>query len=99
MYCHILAIVYISNLNRIISAKTRSKATKRDNSCIQYLSGEEYMYGIVQKIFLCSCSDNEDSCFLLIQYLEKNNYSQLCHDEITNANLDSHIIRCNLRYV
>ena len=92
-------IVYLSNFNRVISAKTRSKATKRNNSCIQYLSGEEYMYGIVQKIFLCSCSGNENSCFLLIQHLEKNICSQLCHDEITNAKLDSHIIQCNLRYV
>ena len=92
-------IVYLSNLNRLISAKTRSKATKRNNSCIQYLSGEEYMYGIVQKIFFCSCNGSKNSCFLLTQHLELNNCSQLCHDEITNAKLDNHIIQCNLRYV
>ena len=85
-------IIHLSN--RIIAAKSRSKAIRRNNSCIQYLNCENYMYGIVEKIFVC-----ENSCFILIQDLAKQNHVQLCSDDVTDAKIDNHIIACNLRYV
>lgn len=74
--------------HRVISAETRSRATKRNNSCILYRTEQQYCYGVVQKIFVIQDS-GKMKCFLLVNRLDPSPL-EVCNDQVTNANLKKH---------
>lgn len=79
--------VVIAN-HRVVSAEIRSRAIKRNNSCILYKSEEHFCYGIVQKVFvLHECETTK--CFLLVKCLDPAPL-KLCDDQVTHANLAKH---------
>ena len=72
---------------RVLLAEMRSKATKRDNSCLLYNSVGVHSYGIVQKIIVFQESATI-KCFLLLKGLEPAPL-KLCNDQLTHANLEN----------
>lgn len=74
--------------HRVVSAEMRSRATKRNNSCILYKTEQQYYYGIVQKIFVIQSSGNM-KCFLLVKCLDPSPL-EVCNDQVTHANLKKH---------
>lgn len=76
----------------IVSIASKSKATKRNNSCIWYLDTcGLYQRGICERIFgikdgLTYC------CFVTKLELTAN---QICKDRITHAQVHNHFVLCN----
>ena len=74
--------------HRVILAKSRSRATKRNNSCVYYKSEGRPHYGIVEKIIVFK-ELAVVKCFLLLKYLEPAPLL-LCNDTVTHANIQKH---------
>ena len=81
--------VVIAN-HQVVSAQMRSRAIKRNNSCILYNSEEHYCYGIVQKIIVFQDSGTM-KCFLQVNCLDPAPL-KVCDDQVTHANLKKHFI-------
>jgi len=83
--------------NCVISAKTKSRTTKRNNSCLSYIDGEgQLQRGICQKLFCLKDKPNVQFC-LVDKFMLAS--SQPCKDFVTNAQLENHLVVCEPRYV
>ena len=89
VYRHLL----LTEKDRLITSESCSRATKRNNSCVVYetcmASGDTY--GILRKLVILKDSSETEVCYGLLQRLRPANF-ELCHDPITDAKLDDHII-------
>ena len=83
--------------NCVISAKTKSRTTKRNNSCLSYIDGDgKLQRGICQKLFCFKDQPNLQFC-LVDKFMLAS--SQPCKDLVTNAQLKNHLVACEPRYV
>ena len=79
--------------NNVISSRTKSKVTKRNNSCLMYIdTGGHFQRGICEKLFILK--DQPEQQFCLITKLMSAS-SQPCKDVITKAQLHNHLVACN----
>ncbi len=81
--------LYLRDRNRVVL--TTRKCTRRNNLCISYLgrSGTD-QYGLLQHIVLI-----QDTPVAVVVLLNSAAV-RLCTDDITHADIDSHIIACSL---
>lgn len=75
----------------MVTAATRSQATKRDNSCV-IMNGGECIWGLVQKFFSFKDDDPPSYYCLLSLLLPASN--QVCNDVLTNARIVDHLVAC-----
>ena len=91
-----LEVLFYSSLHLshgiIITAHSKSKKTKRNNSGVMYAEGDTCSYGIVEKMFVFKNSSSFSYC--LITKLMPCSTLQLCTDDVTHANLQDHVIPC-----
>ena len=89
VYRHLLLV----ESDRLITSESCSRATKRNNSCVKYESGEglNSCFGILKKLVMVKDCNRTETCYALLQTLRRASF-QLCHDSITNAKLNDHII-------
>lgn len=76
--------------HRELVAETRSRSTKRNNSCLLYKSGEAHKYGVVQKI-ISFWESATVKCFVLLKRLEPASL-EVCDDQLTHANFKKHFV-------
>ena len=77
----------------MIVAETRSRAVKRNDSCVAYSSG----FGLLQKIIVLE--EPQPQCYLLIKQLTPSS-TCLSTDDVTNIELSKHFHAfCPLRFV
>ena len=82
--------------NCVISAKTKSRTTKRNNSCISYIDeGGKLQRGICQKLFCFEDQPQQQFCLVNRYTLSS---TQPCKDFVTNAQLLNHLVVCEPRY-
>ena len=84
--------LYIANHQMIVS-KTRSRAIKRNISCIQYNTEEGHSYGLVQKILTWQDSSGVN-CYLIVDKLNSAQF-KLCNDQVTSVKLEDHYAAFN----
>ena len=78
--------------NSKISASSKSKSTKRNNSCVKYRDGTgKYQRGICDRIF-----EFQDNLYFCIVMKLIPISTQICQDSITCAKLEKHLVACNL---
>ena len=81
--------------NCVISAKTKSRTTKRNNSCLSYIDTEgKLQRGICQKLFCFKDQPQQQFCLVNRFTLSS---SQPCKDIVTNAQLLNHLVVCEPR--
>ena len=88
--------LYLADKDRSISSESCCRAIKRNNSCIVYRTDEgPANYGILKNLFFLNDSSvplsPSPQCYALVQCLSPAPMV-LCHDPITQAQLNSHII-------
>ena len=88
--------LYLADKDLSISSESCCRAIKRNNSCIVYRTDEgPANYGILKKLFFLNDSSvplsPSPQCYALVQCLSPAPMV-LCHDPITQAQLNSHII-------
>ena len=89
VYRHLL----LTKEDRLITSESCSRATKRNNSCVVYKSARRsgVTCGILKKLVMLMDSNETEVCYGLLQTLRPASF-ELCHDSITGAKLDDHII-------
>jgi len=76
--------------NSTISALSKSKSTKRNNSCIKYRdSTGSFHRGLCDRIFEFNLQH-----FCIIMRLIPIS-TQICQDSVTHAKLENHLVVCN----
>ena len=84
---------HLSLPNNIISARIKSKVTKRNNSCLLYIdSAGNLQRGICEKLFILRDQTDMQFCLITKFVLTSN---QLCKDVLTKAQLHNHLIACD----
>ena len=79
--------------NNIISARMKSKVTKRNNSCLLYTdSAGNLQRGICEKLFILKDQPDTQFCLITKFVLTSN---QLCKDVLTKAQLHNHLVACD----
>ena len=79
--------------NTVVVARSQSRTTKRDNSCLLYTDKElQHCWGLLEKIFAFSNSEVL-GCYCLISILSPV-CCQLCTDDVTHAELQDHLVAC-----
>jgi len=81
----------------IISARSKSKSMKRNNSCILYLDiSNTIHYGVVEKLisFSESLDDYSTSFAVITEIIQLPARDQICRDNITKAQLHKHLVAC-----
>ena len=73
-----------------ITIRKDNQKTLRNNSCLVYKSGESECYGIMQNLIV-----HNENAFAVVIPLKICDGVRLCKDDITKANIDSHIICCS----
>ena len=88
-HCLIYTHLFIETKDRYIMSASRSRAAKRNNSCIVYKPFDQapLYYGILKKLFYF---DNKRSYALVQRFI--NAPLVLCQDQITDAKIDEHIL-------
>ncbi len=74
-----------------VNSISRSKEKKRNNSCIRYNQNDGVFYGLVEKIFSVA---NSGEAYCIVSRLSRDSTQPLCTDTITNAKLNSHLLKC-----
>lgn len=77
--------------NTTVTSATRSRTTKRDNSCVM-IDGGECTWGLVQKVFAFMDAD-PPSYYCLLSLLPPVS-QQVCDDKVTNARIEEHFVAC-----
>ena len=81
--------------NTVISAFTKSRTTKRNNSCVSYIARDgKVQKGICQKLFCFKQQPQHQFCLLTKFTVAPN---QPCKDSVTNAQLQNHLVACDSR--
>ena len=80
--------------NSVVTSVSRSQTTKRDNSCVM-VEGEERGWGLVQKVF--SLKGAEPPLYYCLLSLLSPANEQVCHDTLTNARIEKHLVACEPR--
>ena len=79
--------------NMVITARSKSRMTKRDNSCLVYIDQTDSVcWGILEKIFVFKNSTASGYYCLISALLPTS--TQLCTDDITHAQLHKHLVAC-----
>lgn len=82
----------VSSKSRTVVAQSCCRATKRNNSCVIFSKDGVTLFGLLKKlIYLTSSASMLQQCYALIQELKQADFL-LCHDSITEAQLNSHVI-------
>lgn len=76
--------LYIAKRKQTVSAASFSKATKRVNSCIMFMTNCSASFGLLQKVI------NVNTHAYRIIVLLREAGLILCHDHITNSDFNSH---------
>jgi len=66
--------------------------TLRNDSCLLYKMDDSVNVGVLHKVILY----NED-CFIFVNCFSASG-EKLCNEQISYLNIDSHILKCFLRY-
>ena len=77
--------------NNVIMARSKSRLTKRNNSCLRYIANARTHWGILEKIFAFN-TRSTPGYFCVISTLQP--AFQLCTDEVTWARLQDHFVAC-----
>lgn len=77
--------LYLAKKKRTITAVSSSKATKRVDSCVAFLSTESLSFGLVLKLIQAS-----SQAFAIIRVLNEVADLTLCKDKITYSKFNSH---------
>ena len=81
--------IMLLNANRVISAQSLSRASKRNDSCIMYLDDQQSdQFGLLQKIvFVPELSGSPSNTYAVVNTLFVASL-HLCHDPVTNGKLN-----------
>ena len=81
--------------NTVKSAFTKSRTTKRNNSCVSYIARDgKVQRGIYQKLFCFKQQPQHQFCLPTKFTVTPN---QPCKDSVTNAQLQNHLVACDSR--
>lgn len=83
--------VFLYRTSVIVNSRSRSRETKRNNSCVFYNENDTVFYGLVEKIFSVA---NSGEVYCIVSTLAKDSTQSLCTDSVTNAQLNSHLVSC-----
>jgi len=79
--------------NNVISARMKSKVTKRNNSCLCYIdTAGHFQRGICEKLFILKDQPEQQFCLITKLILAS---SQPCKDVLTKAQLHKHLVACD----
>ena len=79
--------------NNVITARMKSKVTKRNNSCICYIDNAGcFQRGICEKLFILKHQPEQQYCLITKFVLAS---SQPCKDVLTKAQLHNHLVACD----
>lgn len=79
--------------NYVISARMKSRVTKRNNSCICYIdTSGHFQRGICEKFFIIKDQPEQQFCLITKFVLTS---TQPCKDMLTKAQLHNHLVACD----